>query len=581
MSENKNNFLRKIIMAKIKKWLLGLIGSYIVPIFLFIITFVVVVGGVSMIFDSFAKFFNGTPTNESQAMKDWANGLTDEEVKKMMENGSTINPKMIPSYIDIEKKGIPSDLTVQMKIKTDVRSEDGDVSTNITTKPYTLKLANVAYPYRLQWKFLAGLDVIDPTKTTYDITKKDLITKADAMLQPKFVWAYDKYSKDVTDGVQQWETYTVDGDSTTTHSETLVTNYYPLEYLKSVTGTFADYSFKYDENITTKDTGWVEVSGSRSTFRWKTGGNAIIGADGKPTGETTPVVRHSRTTWSMTRQIVVEDIFEDVVEVPRLERVTSLFQQNKIDLQDLNTLYEIIAQMPDTSELQEQFGDLLALELINDGSYGGGGGVTGGIGNSGVAGIFNPNIPIINGVWTRADLLKTAMSIQDLWYFWGGKYPKKGENPSWGQYRTVFASGNWSSGTQQKLGLDCSGYVDWTYYQMTGKVLGKGGGASSQYWNCYEIKESELKVGDLGVYQRPTKSDNNAKHIGIYVGEINGKKAFIHAGGKYYKDASHPTGRVVISYLHNGKTDGGYYKGTPSVKFVAFVRPYVKFADDK
>jgi cell wall-associated NlpC family hydrolase len=116
---------------------------------------------------------------------------------------------------------------------------------------------------------------------------------------------------------------------------------------------------------------------------------------------------------------------------------------------------------------------------------------------------------------------------------------------------------------------------------MTGKQLGKGGGASSQYWQCYEVKESELKVGDLGVYQRPTKSNNEAKHIGMYVGLINGKKAFIHSGGRSYGDTSHPTGRVVVSYLNNGVTNGGMYKGTPSVRFVVYVRPYVKFADDQ
>lgn len=181
------------------------------------------------------------------------------------------------------------------------------------------------------------------------------------------------------------------------------------------------------------------------------------------------------------------------------------------------------------------------------------------------------NLPTIQGNWTRADLIRTATSLLDLPYFWGGKHPQKGINPNWGKYKIVTAGGNWATGTAQLYGLDCSGFVDWAYYQMLGKTVGKGGGTVSQWLNTKPIKESELRPGDLGFYGLL-----GGGHVGIYIGEKNGKKMFIHAGGRAWKTGDRPAGRVVITYNNTSER----YNGNAPSKFKYFRRVPVSFVGD-
>ena len=143
--------------------------------------------------------------------------------------------------------------------------------------PYELQLYNAAYPYRLQWKLIAGLDIIDPKSTVWEIWKKEITEQADARLQPVYHWGYDKYSKDITEGKRWWVRETHDGVTTTRMvREEIAEYYYPLEFLDKVEGTFADYIFSYQENVETLDTGWVEIEGSKNTVRWTTVGNLYM-----------------------------------------------------------------------------------------------------------------------------------------------------------------------------------------------------------------------------------------------------------------------------------------------------------------
>jgi hypothetical protein len=527
------DYIKKLILKKLLKYVLAFISSHAVPIIIGILAFVVIVGGVTTIFDAFSKSSNGASSNQTEAMKQWAENLTDEEIQKLIESGSTINPKLIPQYIDIENKGIPSNKVVRMNVKQ-VTTERGDKDTDEWTENYELKLYNAAYPYRLQWKLVAGLDVIDPKSTVWEFWKRDIIDDADSKLQPEFTWLYDKHSKDVTETIQYWESYEDEDGETVTKlvKQIETTRYYPLEHLEKVSGVFADYSFEYKENVQTQDTGFEYVSGSRKY------------QDGK-------------TTWREKRTVIVEDLLENVIKTPKLERISALFDSNKITIEDIRTLSEIIANMPDTADLQEDLGDILAISDIglNAENY--------------QSAEFNPNVPVIKGEWTRQDLLDTAMSLLDLYYFWGGKYPKKGVNPNWGKPTVVTAKGSWSTGIAIPLGLDCSGFVDWVYFQMTGTTIGKGGGTIAQFANSYPISESDLKIGDLGFYQ-------DIGHIGIYAGKHDGKHLFIHSGGRTWKDSTHIAGRVVITY----NNVSAYYKGNVPSKFKLFRRPYVKFADD-
>ena len=109
-------------------------------------------------------------------------------------------------------------------------------------------------------------------------------------------------------------------------------------------------------------------------------------------------------------------------------------------------------------------------------------------------------------------------------YFWGGKSLVLGWDARWGTPTVVSAAGSPTTGTTRLYGMDCSGFVDWVFYNVSGGsyVIGQGGGCISQHNNCYTISWSEAQPGDLVFY--PGDS-----HIGI-VGDwdANGNIQIIH-----------------------------------------------------
>lgn len=71
-------------------------------------------------------------------------------------------------------------------------------------------------------------------------------------------------------------------------------------------------------------------------------------------------------------------------------------------------------------------------------------------------------------------------------YFWGGKSLVIGWNSRWGQLTKVWADGNSTTDTYRPYGLDCSGFVDWVFYNVTDGeyVIGHGCGAHMQHTYC-------------------------------------------------------------------------------------------------
>ena len=98
-------------------------------------------------------------------------------------------------------------------------------------------------------------------------------------------------------------------------------------------------------------------------------------------------------------------------------------------------------------------------------------------------------------------------------YFWGGKSLCLGWDTRWGAPYTVAAEGDSTSGTIRPYGLDCSGFVDWVFYNVSdgAYVIGHGGGASAQHSYCTAITWAEARPGDLAFY--PGDS-----HVGIICG---------------------------------------------------------------
>ena len=128
----------------------------------------------------------------------------------------------------------------------------------------------------------------------------------------------------------------------------------------------------------------------------------------------------------------------------------------------------------------------------------------------------------------RETIVLTAYQLLGkVTYFWGGKSLVLGWDSRWGTPTTVTAPGSGSTGKVLPFGLDCSGFVDWTFYNATnGAYLpGRGGGAASQHGYCTNIAWSDALPGDLVFY-----ADDS--HVGIVCGyDSVGNLLVIHCSG--------------------------------------------------
>lgn len=109
-------------------------------------------------------------------------------------------------------------------------------------------------------------------------------------------------------------------------------------------------------------------------------------------------------------------------------------------------------------------------------------------------------------------------------YFWGGKSLVIGWDSRWGQLTKVWADGSSTTGTYLPYGLDCSGFVDWVFYNVTDGeyVIGHGGGAHMQHTYCTPISWNEAQPGDLVFYP-------GDEHVGIVGGrDESGNLLIIH-----------------------------------------------------
>ena len=128
----------------------------------------------------------------------------------------------------------------------------------------------------------------------------------------------------------------------------------------------------------------------------------------------------------------------------------------------------------------------------------------------------------------RKAVVETAVQLVGrVSYFWGGKSLTLGWDDRWGVPTKVTAAGSGSTGTVRPFGLDCSGFVDWTFYNATDGSYypGRGGGAATQHSYCTNISWSDAQPGDLVFY--PDDS-----HVGIVAGkDADGNLLIVHCSG--------------------------------------------------
>ena len=125
----------------------------------------------------------------------------------------------------------------------------------------------------------------------------------------------------------------------------------------------------------------------------------------------------------------------------------------------------------------------------------------------------------------RKQVVLTAYQLLGkVHYFWGGKSLIIGWDSRWGMPMKVTAEGSSTTGTVRPFGLDCSGFVDWVFYNQSGGqyVIGHGGGATAQHSYCAPIAWGDAQPGDLVFY--PGDS-----HVGIVCGfDSSGNIMVIH-----------------------------------------------------
>lgn len=134
----------------------------------------------------------------------------------------------------------------------------------------------------------------------------------------------------------------------------------------------------------------------------------------------------------------------------------------------------------------------------------------------------------------RRAVVKAALAlVGKVNYFWGGKSLTLGWDYRWGTTMKVTSEGSQSTGTYRPYGLDCSGFVDWAFYNATdGQYYPScgNGGTQAQLNNCYVISESEALPGDL-VFA------SDIGHVGIVGGrDDNGNLLIIHCTGGGYNN---------------------------------------------
>lgn len=112
-------------------------------------------------------------------------------------------------------------------------------------------------------------------------------------------------------------------------------------------------------------------------------------------------------------------------------------------------------------------------------------------------------------------------------YFWGGKSLAL-DWDCWGTPMEVWAEGSSSTGTLRPFSLDCSGYVDWVFYNaIDGEYVIGHGSASAQHSYCEESSWEEAQPGNLAFCP-------GDEHVGIVCEEDeNGTSLVIHCANIY------------------------------------------------
>ncbi|HCT89783.1 MAG TPA: hypothetical protein DF613_00145 [Lachnospiraceae bacterium] len=157
----------------------------------------------------------------------------------------------------------------------------------------------------------------------------------------------------------------------------------------------------------------------------------------------------------------------------------------------------------------------------------------------------------------RADIVAAAYTlVGKISYFFGGKSSAIGWDDRWGDKREVTAEGSRSTGKTRRYGLDCSGYVTWSFINGYGKASASGkigNGTRAQWYASRKIeKDEEILPGDLVFLQGPEHSGIN--HVGLVVGvKENGDVIVSHCSSGHNGVVVQEASRAGFKYIRRPK----------------------------
>lgn len=513
-------------------------------------------------FDSwYAENGENYPTT-SHAFREWVVQNKEEEFQTLLGNERLLD------YVDMELGDLADDevIPIQKKVWRSKSSEDtSDNGFDIKTINYTLGLLDATKEYVVPWQIYGACDIekgtagiSDPVamanylnrnlqanyfglyggegnpvslegidaETPFTFWKKEEIWIDKTISEYKRVRVR---SGEDEDGKPQYD-YEWRWVTTTSHTHTYVE--YPLPYFTRVESYLEDVDFKYQNELSDEtDRDYSESE--------------------------------TRKVTTVTRRKIEEPVLIDTVRTPNTRFEKALIGAGMSSDEDGEWLVLTAEKLPYGSRAAEEFGKIFGIlpseRFPSEYDYNYDGPIVGDANLDFV-------LPEINGTPGRSDIVDVGRSLIGLYYFYAGKYDKKGFNPDWGSVKTctIPTDNGKPIVRSQPYGLDCSGFVAWSYINSIGTH--PGGGTSGQIGKSVPISESELRPGDLGFYKLNSKKGIN--HVGIFIGrDEEGTAMFLHCGGTRWKDANHPFGQVIVSKL------GKAYKGYKSVDFKYFRRP--------
>lgn len=123
----------------------------------------------------------------------------------------------------------------------------------------------------------------------------------------------------------------------------------------------------------------------------------------------------------------------------------------------------------------------------------------------------------------RKAVIKAACSlVGKVNYFWGGKSSAIGWDSNWGKMALVTSDGSRSTGSMRPFGLDCSGFVTWSFINSGFSASQIGHGTQGQIAKCTRISWNSAQPGDLAFL-------SGLSHVGIVAGrDASGNILVIH-----------------------------------------------------